>query len=425
MGAAVMAAALLAAVTTSAALAGSITIREWLPSAPGGSDFLKLASDAFGKVHPEITVVIKEFPAERYKTIVQAALAGGDPPDVFVSWSGQDIRELVRRHLVLDLSDLGKQPDGFLTELTPGWLSGFQFAGKYYGVPISGLSKYFYYNKTYFALNKLKLPGNFDELVGLCKAIRGIDPKTVPLPLGNSERWKLVHYVTMLNERIMGLDVITKDYDLSNPDEQLFTDPGYVDAWNRIAALAKAGCFQEDPNGTSPEASRTMFASQQSPMIYCGTWCAPIFDQAGFTDYALFRMPPVAGGKGDAKANFLVEQGLVVAVGTKHPREAAAWASFLVSDEIAERLADKEGVIPSNPKLIAGVANATEQFKWMAADTASFSKAITALDVVLEEPVAEAYLDAGTAVLNGSMTPVDAMKKIHDAAVAAKKALGK
>src|ERR1041385_3904757 len=98
MGAAVMAAALLAAVTTSAALAGSITIREWLPSAPGGSDFLKLASDAFGKVHPDITVVIKEFPAERYKTIVQAALAGGDPPDVFVSWSGQDIRELVRRH---------------------------------------------------------------------------------------------------------------------------------------------------------------------------------------------------------------------------------------------------------------------------------------------------------------------------------------
>ena len=56
--------------------------------------------------------------------------------------------------------------------------------------------------------------------------------------------------------------------------------------------LKDAGCLQDAPNATSPEATRSMFSAEQSPMIYCGTWCAGIFDAEGFTDYAMFRIPP-------------------------------------------------------------------------------------------------------------------------------------
>ena len=76
-----------------------------------------------------------------------------------------------------------------------------------------------------------------------------------------------------------------------------------------------------------------MFSSEQSPMIYCGTWCAGIFDADGFTDYAMFRMPAVKGGKGDANANFLVPEGLMISAKTKHPQEAVDLLSFLVSDD--------------------------------------------------------------------------------------------
>ena len=75
-------------------------------------------------------------------------------------------------------------------------------------------------------------------------------------------------------------------------------------------------------------------------MIYCGTWCAGIFDADGFTDYAYFRMPAIDGGKGDPNANFLVPEGLMVSAKTKHPKEAVEWASFLVSDDIAAKFAE-------------------------------------------------------------------------------------
>ena len=90
--------------------------------------------------------------------------------------------------------------------LAEGWLSSFQVDGKYYGMPTDAVSKYFYYNKKFFAEHSLTPPADFDGLLGLCQEIRKIDPNIVPMPLGNSERWKLNHYITMLNERVLGAE---------------------------------------------------------------------------------------------------------------------------------------------------------------------------------------------------------------------------
>jgi raffinose/stachyose/melibiose transport system substrate-binding protein len=409
----------------SPASADPITIKQWVLKTEGYPEFLKLAAEEFKKAHPDVNIVVEDFPNEAYKTTIQVALVGSDPPDVFFNWSGEDAHRLVRDGLALDITDLGKQPGGFASELSPGWLSAFEFDGKYYGVPTDAVSKYFYYNKTFFAKNNLKPPADFDDLVGLCKKVREIDPNMVPLPLGNSERWKLNHYITMFNERVMGLDALAKDYDLSNAEDKLFTDPGYIEAWNKVLDLQKAGCFQDAPNATSPEASRAMFSSEQSPMIYCGTWCAAIFDKDGFTDYALFRMPAIKGGKGDPNANFLVPEGYMVSAKTKHPKEAVEWASFVVSDAMGAKFAEKMKMIPSNAKQVASIPNTTEQFKWITQDVSSFSKGINVLDVLLENSVSEAYLNEGVEILNGTATPQQAMEKIRAAAVAAKKKLGK
>jgi raffinose/stachyose/melibiose transport system substrate-binding protein len=425
MVAAAAVSALAVAIVATPASAEEINIKQWVLKTEGYRDFLKLAAEEFKKTHPDVNIVVEDFPNEAYKTTIQVALVGSDPPDVFFNWAGEDAHRLVRDKLALDISDLGKQPGGFETELSPGWLSAFEFDGKYYGVPTDAVSKYFYYSKSFFAKNNLKPPADFDELVGLCKKIRAIDANTVPLPLGNSERWKLNHYITMFNERVLGLDTLAKDYDLSNSEDKLFTDPGYVDAWNKVLDMQKAGCFQDAPNATSPEATRAMFSAEQSPMIYCGTWCAAIFDKDGFTDYALFRMPGIKGGKGDPKANFLVPEGYMVSAKTKHPKEAVEWASFVVSDAMGAKFAEKLKFIPSNPKKIDTVGGTTEQYKWIVQDVSSFSKGINVLDVLLENSVSEAYLNEGVEILNGTATPQQAMEKIRAAAIAAKKKLGK
>jgi raffinose/stachyose/melibiose transport system substrate-binding protein len=411
--------ALALGLATLSGTAKAVDIKMWTLVTEGYPEFVAFAAAEYKKSHPDVNIVYENFPNEAYKTTIQVALTGSAPPDVFFNWAGEDAARLVRDGLALDITDLGNRPGGFQASLSEGWKSSFAYGGRNYGVPTDAVSKYFYYDKAFFAKNSLTPPADFDGFLGLCKAIRAIDPVIVPWPLGNSERWKLNHVITMLNERVLGADATAADYALTAPQDQLFSNPGYVEAWQKVLDLKAAGCFQDAPNATSPEATRSMFSSQVSPMIYCGTWCANIFITEGFTDFAMFRFPAIKGGKGDPGAGFLVPQGLMVSAKTANPEAAADWISFLVSDAMAAKFAELLGAIPSNAKLIDTVKG-TEQYKWIVGDIASATGSVMVLDVLLEASVSNAYLDAGVAVLNGTKTPQQAMDDIRAVALAAK-----
>lgn len=399
---------------------GPVAIKMWTLVTNGYPEFVQFAAAEFKKTHPDVTIVHESFPNEAYKTQIQVALTGAEPPDVFFNWAGEDAARLVRDGLALDITELGKSPGGFQQTLSEGWKSSFAYDGKNYGIPTDAVSKYFYYDIDYFKTNNLTPPTTFSGLTDLCKAVRAVDPNTVPWPLGNSERWKLNHVITMLNQRVLGSEATAADYALTAPDDQLYTNPGYVEAWQKVLDLKTAGCFQEAPNATAPEATRSMFAAQVSPFIYCGSWCANIFISEGFSNFAMFRFPAVEGGKGDPGGQFLVPQGLMVSSKTQAPEIAVEWASFLVSDEMAAKFAELLGAIPSNPKLIDQVQG-TDQYKWMVNDIAQATESVMVLDVLLEASVANAYLDAGVEILNGTKTPQEAMDYIRGIALEAKK----
>jgi raffinose/stachyose/melibiose transport system substrate-binding protein len=397
-----------------ATAAHAVDIKMWTLVTEGYPEFVEQAAAEFKKTHPDVNIIHEQFPNEAYKTTIQVALTGSEPPDVFFNWAGEDAARLVRDGLAMDITG-----GAFENSLSEGWKSSFTYDGKRYGVPTDAVSKYFYYDKQYFTDHSLTPPTTFTGLLDLCKAIRTIDPATVPWPLGNSERWKLNHVITMLNQRVLGAEATAADYALTAPDDQLYTNPGYVEAWQKVLDLKEAGCFQEAPNATSPEATRSMFAAQVSPFIYCGTWCANIFMTEGFDNFAMFRFPEVEGGKGDAGGQFLVPQGLMVSSKTANKDIAVEWASFLVSDAQAAKFAELLGAIPSNPKMIDTVQG-TEQYKWMVSDIAAATSSVMVLDVLLEASVANAYLDAGVEILNGTKTPEQAMEYIRGIALAAK-----
>ena len=105
--------------------------------------------------------------------------------------------------------------------------------------------------------------------------------------------------------------------------------------------------------------------------------------------------------------------------------EAVEWASFLVSDDLAAKFAEILKYIPSNPAKVDTIQGTTDQYKWIVKDVGGFSKGINVLDVLLENSVSEAYLNDGVEILNGTMTPEEAMADIRDVALEAKKKLGK
>ncbi|WP_323765837.1 ABC transporter substrate-binding protein [Marinovum sp.] len=402
--------------------AGAVDLTMWTLVENDNPEFIAEAAEAFKQTHPDVNIIHETFPNEAYKTQIQVALTGSDAPDVFFNWAGEDAARLVRDDLVLDITEYKDVDGGFGEYLGEGWLSSFEYDGRNYGVPAQAVSKYFYYNVPFFEEHGLTPPDTFDGLLTLCQDIRAVDPDIVPWALGNSERWKLNHVITMLNARVLGTEATAEDYALTASDEELFADPGYVEAWQKVVDLQDAGCFQDAPNATSPEASRSMFAAEISPLIYCGSWCANIFNDEGFEDFAMFRMPGIEGGAGDPGAGFMVPSGYQISASTEHPEMAAAWVSFLVSDEMSLRFAEVVGGIPSNPALIDQFKG-SENFKWISEDMATATGSVNVLDVLLEASVANAYLDAGVEVLNRTKTPEEAMADIRAVALDAKAAL--
>ena len=282
--------------------------------------FFNNAIAEYKKTHPDVDVISSSFPNEAYKTTIQVALVGSDPPDVFFNWSGEDAARLARDGLALDITDLGKGPDGFTNELSPDGCQPSSTTDATTARRPTRSRSTSITTRSFSPSTTCSRPPTSMACSGFARrSVRSI-PSMVPMPIGNSERWKLNHYITMLNERVMGAEATAADYSLSNAEDKLFTDPGYVQAWQKVLDLKNAGCWQDAPNATSPESSRSMFSSEQSPMIYCGSWCAAIFDADGFTDYAMFRMPAVKGGKGDGNANFLVPEGFMISAKTKHPQ---------------------------------------------------------------------------------------------------------
>ena len=401
------------------ALSQDATIKFWTLQGPDNKDFFDQAERLFEEANPGVDIVTEYFPNESYKTAIQVALNGSEPPDAFFNWVGDDSARMIREGLAMDISAYGTGPDGFQSMLSEGWLSSLTTEDGVYGVPMEAVSKYFYYRPDFFEANGLTVPTTFSELAQTCRDIRAVDADMVPMPLGNSERWKVNHFITMLNERVVGAEAAADDYDLSAPEDALFTDPGFVTAWEKLLELQEAGCFQDAPNATAPELTRSMFAAGASPMIYCGSWCAGIFDGEGYTGYQMFRMPAVEGGNGQDGTNFVLVQGYQVSTQTAHPEEAVAWLSFLVSPEMGAEYARINKRIPSNPAMLDQAEGLTDQFKWIAEDVANVTAPINVLDVLLENSVSEAYLNAGVEVLNGTKTPEEAMEMIRQAALEA------
>lgn len=401
------------------ARAEDIVIKMWTLDNNGYKEFIAEAAESFKATHPNVTIEHQIFPGDPYKTALKVALVGSDGPDVFFNWSGDRAKQLIKDKLALDITDFGSAPGGFAKVLPEGWLDAFRYDGRLYGVAMDAVSKYVFYDKAYFAEHKLEIPKTLGELGNLCKAVRGINPDTIPMPLGNKTRWKAIHWMTMLNERAMGVEGTAADYDLSRPADQLYTDPGYAKAFQALVDLQDAGCFEDAPNATEYAIADSMFATKASPMEYCGTWCTSGLDAAGFTDYGFFRLPLMEGGKGSADANFLVPEGYQVSAKTAHPKEAVEWLSFLVSDEQGLKFAEKVQFLPSNAKLIDKAEGVPQSFKDIARDVGTLKQGVNVLDALLESTVADAYMNATVEVLNRTLTPEAAVGKVREAALAA------
>ncbi|MFB9994818.1 ABC transporter substrate-binding protein [Deinococcus oregonensis] len=384
--------------------------------------YFKTVADNFMKANPEAKVTIREYPNEAYKTAIQVGVASNQPPDVFFNWAGDDSFKFARSNQVLDLTPYA-QSAGWGKTLGKGALNAFSQDGKLWGAPFSQESKFFFYNKALLAKQGLKVPTSFSQLIGSCKTLKA--KGITPISFGNSERWPGVHYLTILNQKVVGEKQTGLDYRLQASADKLFTDAGYVRAFQMLKDMQDAGCFNNAVNSVSPQIAEATFYSGQAAMNFCGTWCINTMNTNGFKDkYGIFPFPRVEGGKGDQNYVIAGPIGLQISAKSQNKPAAAAFVAFAVSRSSQIALLADEKRIPVDAAAATTVKVEPIQAEAIA-DLGKASGTALWLDTVLDNTIAEAYLNGIQEVLNGTKTPQQVVGVIRQAAINAKQKLGR
>lgn len=406
------------------AASAQTTLTFWNQGDASVRTFSEMVVRTFEAANPGTKVTLEVTPNEPYKTAIQVAMSADRQPDVFFNWNGDASAKFVRDGKTLDVTALGAER--WNKVLSPALMQGYAIDGKVYGVPISRHTAYFFYNKAFFAKHGLKPAATTAELRDLCRAVRRADPSAIPIVLGGKEAWTINHYVSMFFARAVPAEVRTADYALTAPADRLFADPGYVQGLGELVALKEAGCFNDGVNAVSPEEARSVFASELAVMTYCGTFCiGPLAREKFAGKYAAFRMPAIAGGRGDPQATFYSLTGLQIAANTRNREKAADLVAHYVSADVQAEMARTLGRLPVNDAAIAKLGDVDPMFVWSLEDLKTAGAPVNPLDVELEATIGRVLLAGGQELLNGTRTPAQLMEAVRTAALETKRRLGR
>ncbi|MER5458510.1 sugar ABC transporter substrate-binding protein [Micromonospora sp. NPDC002389] len=307
--------------------------------------FLDAVETEFRTKHPDTDVVVQYVPWLEAPKKFQAALAGGEGPDITElgntetqGWAAQEA-----------LADVTDRMNGWAEgkDILPDLVRNAQLDGRQYGVPWYAGVRGIYYRTDWFAEAGVQPPKTWDELVAAAKAVQAVKPGTYGIALpGNSE---LPFYSFLWGA---GGEIATQQGDtwtsgLTSPQAQqavkFWTDLVTV---HKVAPPAAAGWNEID--------ARTQFATGKAAMAFAGSWQQgaiakdnPEIEKV----WGTFPIPSPDGRPAPAFAG-----GSDLAVWQDSQRQDLAWdyLTVLLNKKNAQEFADSLGFFPVYSDLVGG-----------------------------------------------------------------------
>ncbi|WP_119069941.1 ABC transporter substrate-binding protein [Aggregatilinea lenta] len=308
---------MLAALVPASALAqDSVTIRFYnFSSDPDHVEDLQTIIDAFEAENPNITIEVSSAPFADYFTLLEADLVGGDAPDVFelnfesfVSYAANDV--------LLDLTPYvsGDAP------YYPRALEAFQSDGAQYALPESFSTVLLFFNKDLFDQAGIDYPTaewTWDDAMTAAQAIRalGDDVWGIYSPI---QFWEFYKKAAQNNCAFFNADMT----------ESTLNSPECVTALETMVSFVNEDVMP-DQTELAGVANEELFLQGKLGMDVIGIWQFAAFADAPFA-WDIQLEPGAA-----QKAHHFFANGVAVSADSEHPEEAAAWAQFLTSSEIA------------------------------------------------------------------------------------------
>jgi raffinose/stachyose/melibiose transport system substrate-binding protein len=228
------------------------------------------AKARFEAANPGYTVDITVYLNDAYKTKIQVALAAGEEPDIFPSWSGGTMIEYANAGQIADLTEL-MEKDNYKDFFMDAAIDQATYDGKIWGVPVENVAvALLFFNKAVFEANGVELPKTFTELEAACEVFKAAG--IAPFSLANASKWTGSMYYMYLVDRIGGSQVFENA--ANGFIEDGFKDPAFIKAGETLQKWVQAGYFNEGFNGMDEDnaQSRMLLYSNQAAMYLMGSW---------------------------------------------------------------------------------------------------------------------------------------------------------
>ena len=187
----------------------------------------------FNKLYPNITIEHSSYGGwqDIAGLINTESMAGNQPniaycyPDHVATYNMSKsvvvLDSLINSKVEVTRDDGTTEVLGLTQEQIDDFIEGFYVEGKQYGdglmytLPMSKSTEVLYYNKTFFDANGLTVPTTWDEMEEVCKKIRQLDPKSIPLGYDSENNL----FITLCEQNGYGYTSATGDHYLFNNDD--------------------------------------------------------------------------------------------------------------------------------------------------------------------------------------------------------------
>lgn len=196
-------------------------------------DVLELYIEEFNKLYPNIHIVheqvggyddVREQIATQITTGAQPNIAYCYPDHVAmynISKAVVTLDNLIASTETVTRADGSTETLGLTQAQIDDFIAGYYNEGKEFGdglmytMPLSKSTEVLYYNKTFFTEHNIPVPKTWDELEAVCKQIKTIDPKAIPLGYDSEANW----FITMCEQLGTDYTSATGDHYLFDNDE--------------------------------------------------------------------------------------------------------------------------------------------------------------------------------------------------------------
>ncbi|MGM0445123.1 MAG: ABC transporter substrate-binding protein [Bacillota bacterium] len=368
------------------------------------NSYFDYAIKQFQEQNPNVVFKMESFSPEEYEQKINMFFSTDNPPDIFYTSAGEYGNKYIGENQVLELTEYYDEDNIWSDNIIEAAVNSFTYDNKIYGVPISMDVRMLAYNKEIFNKLDIEVPETWSEFIKVLEILK----EEGYIPLGYSDKTSLHGglYITILNQRILGLDELRKGYNNG------FSNEGYLEALKKIENLRPY--INEHPEELSRIEERDMFMDGEIAIMSLHSQEFSYLEDMDY-EWGVFNFPEIEEGKGDPSVIAGLPEGFMISKETENPVIAMEFLKFITSLEMSKEWVHMSNSI-STTKGAVNKDNATPLEMEVIQEVRKANEFCFYLDNVMNIKVYQAYLEGIKQILNEEKRPEQVIYDIRKAA---------